>query len=387
MGAAACRLQTFLYQGLCALGFRALVAFMKNEPLLLIAVLFLALGCFPSRSHAQSANVKVPNKNQSAKYKSAIFKGSGNLIQSNSYASTIGGGQSNKVSLAVTNAVIGGGFGNAVAAAFSTVSGGIQNSNSGISATISGGYLNQVGAEGAFVGGGAANAADGLRAVVAGGYDNIASGPHSVVPGGFGNEAEAAYSLAAGKHAVAQHSNSFVWGSYPGPAIRFTTSAASESFTVRAPGGVRFITTLATNNITATNAAGTNGVALVPNGTAWATLSDSNAKTAVKAVNAREVLTRLSRLPVTEWEYRHDPNRRYFGPMAQDFHAAFGLGNDDRTINTLDADGVLFLSVKGLVEELRERDKAIDELKMKSAAFESELRTIREQLSKLPPGN
>jgi hypothetical protein len=48
---------------------------------------------------------------------------------------------------------------------------------------------------------------------------------------------------------------------------------------------------------------------------------------------------------------------------------------------------VLFLSVKGLVEELRERDKAIDELKMKSAAFESELRTIREQLSKLPPGN
>jgi hypothetical protein len=48
--------------------------------------------------------------------------------------------------------------------------------------------------------------------------------------------------------------------------------------------------------------------------------------------------------------------------MAQDFHAAFGLGNDDKTINTLDAGGVLFLSVKALVEELRARGKTIDEL-------------------------
>lgn len=59
---------------------------------------------------------------------------------------------------------------------------------------------------------------------------------------------------------------------------------------------------------------------------------------------------------------RRDPNRKCFGPMAQDFHAAFGLGNDDKTINTLDAGGVLFLSVKALVEELRARGKTIDEL-------------------------
>jgi len=82
---------------------------------------------------------------------------------------------------------------------------------------------------------------------------------------------------------------------------------------------------------------------------------------------------------VTEWEYKHDPHRRYFGPMAQDFHAAFALGSDDKTINTLDADGVLFLSVKGLIEELKERDAKIEKL-------ERELGAFREQLqSQFPP--
>jgi hypothetical protein len=57
----------------------------------IVAVLFAAL-TLPTQTFAQSTNVKTPNKNQSAKFKSAIFKGSGNLIESNSYASFIGGG-------------------------------------------------------------------------------------------------------------------------------------------------------------------------------------------------------------------------------------------------------------------------------------------------------
>ncbi len=141
-----------------------------------------------------------------------------------------------------------------------------------------------------------------------------------------------------------------------------TRSFADHCFAVRASGGARFYTATSGTNV---------GVSLGSGGTAWASLSDSNAKTAVEAVDAREVLVKLSRLPVTEWEYKHDPHRRYFGPMAQDFHTAFGLGNDDKTISTLDADGVLFLSVKGLVEELKERDRKIAELEMRSAEFEA----------------
>jgi len=100
--------------------------------------------------------------------------------------------------------------------------------------------------------------------------------------------------------------------------------------------------------------------------------------------------------------------------MAQDFHAAFGLGSDDKTISTLDSDGVMYAAIQGLVEEIKLRDDKItkleawsrelgarsraeiDELKMKSADFEAkvseldelkaELRALREQLQgSLPP--
>ena len=101
-------------------------------------------------------------------------------------------------------------------------------------------------------------------------------------------------------------------------------------------------------------------------------------KTKVTAVDARAILSQLSQLPVTEWEYKHNPKRRYIGPMAQDFHAIFGLGEDDKGIGTLDSDGVMYAAIQGLVEELKDRDKAIEDLK-------SELQAIREQLSNLPP--
>ncbi|MCS6771036.1 MAG: hypothetical protein NZ740_03300, partial [Kiritimatiellae bacterium] len=64
-----------------------------------------------------------------------------------------------------------------------------------------------------------------------------------------------------------------------------------------------------------------------------------------------KVLEGVKTLPLSSWEYKADPNdRRYIGPMAQDFQAAFGLG-DDKTINTLDADGVLFAAVQALAKE------------------------------------
>lgn len=55
------------------------------------------------------------------------------------------------------------------------------------------------------------------------------------------------------------------------------------------------------------------------------------------------------------------------GPMAQNFRAASGLGSEDKTTSTLHGDGVRYTTILSLVEELRERDKSIDELKAKSA--------------------
>jgi len=289
------------------------------------------------------------------------FVGSGeaNIVDADHAAIT--GGRLNTA--AGSQAFIGGGGGNIIdsGAAFSVVSGG-QSNAVGLSSSN------------AFVGGGSFNFVEaGTDVTIAGGSFNKARGVGATVPGGAYNDAFGDDTFAAGVQSKATNTGSFVWGGTLGVD---TTSTNDYSFTVRAPGGVRFITTTATDSLEITNTGGVNGVALAPGGTAWQTLSDSNAKTAVKAVDARAVLAKIKELDVTEWEYKHDPKRRYFGPMAQDFHEAFGLGSDDKTINTLDADGVLFLSVKGLVEELKERDEVIEELKTKLESFEQRLNSL-----------
>jgi len=155
---------------------------------------------------------------------------------------------------------------------------------------------------------------------------------------------------------------------------------------VRAPGGVRFIT--ATNN-------SLTGAILLPNATQWTVLSDRESKTDFQSIKPREVLSKLAAMPVTSWKYKHDPSRRYIGPTSQDFMAAFHLGDYDKGINALDADGVTFAAIKGLVEELKERDKAIEELRAKSDKVDQledrnreltrQLEAINQRLDLLPP--
>ncbi|HUU95494.1 MAG TPA: peptidase S74, partial [Phycisphaerae bacterium] len=64
-----------------------------------------------------------------------------------------------------------------------------------------------------------------------------------------------------------------------------------------------------------------------------------------------------------------DASIRHMGPMAQDFHAAFGLGEDPLRISTIDADGVALAAVKAL--EARTR------------ALQDENQELRETLAEL----
>jgi hypothetical protein len=185
------------------------------------------------------------------------------------------------------------------------------------------------------------------------------------VPGGEYNVAGGEGSFAAGVKAKATNNHSFVWGGSPDVD---TESSTNGQFLVRAPGGVRFISTTNTS-LGTTN----NGVQLAAGGSSWGSLSDSNAKTDIQPLDHRQTLTRLAELPVTKWRYKHDSSREYIGPMAQDFHAAFQLGTDDKHITTLDADGVTFSAIKGLLEELREQQRQIRNL-------EQTVESLREQL-------
>jgi hypothetical protein len=170
-------------------------------------------------------------------------------------------------------------------------------------------------------------------------------------------------------NAKATNNYSFVWGGDPNVD---TVSTNASSYTARTPQGVRFISGT-TNGVDA-------GASLAPNATDWAALSDSNAKTSVTVVDHRSILRKLEALPVTSWQYKHDPKRRYIGPMAQDFRAAFGLGYDEKHISTLDTDGVALSAIKGLAQELEAQDAVLAEREAKIRSLENAVDELRRQL-------
>ena len=91
--------------------------------------------------------------------------------------------------------------------------------------------------------------------------------------------------------------------------------------------------------------------------------SDRSMKKDIAPVAPREILAELEALPISTWRYRDDPNVRHLGPMAQDFHAAFGLGSTPTGIDAVDADGVSLAAIQGLaalVRELQARVRTLD---------------------------
>lgn len=78
-------------------------------------------------------------------------------------------------------------------------------------------------------------------------------------------------------------------------------------------------------------------------------ISDRNLKTEFAAIDPAEVLRQVVDLPLSTWRYRKDePGVRHLGPMAQDFHATFGLWDRDTMIFPLDASGVSMAAIQGL---------------------------------------
>jgi hypothetical protein len=110
--------------------------------------------------------------------------------------------------------------------------------------------------------------------------------------------------------------------------------------------------------------------------TAFNPSSDRDRKENLEPVNPREVLDKVAAMPMASWNFKTDPAIRHLGPMAQDFHAAFGLGTDDRHIATVDADGVALAAIQGLNQKLEEQRR---ELSVKSA----EIQELRQALAEL----
>ena len=107
----------------------------------------------------------------------------------------------------------------------------------------------------------------------------------------------------------------------------------------------------------------------------WTDSSDRNAKEHFAPLDGKEVLARLVRLPVSTWNYKaEDPSIHHAGPVAQDFRAAFGLGQDDRHIAALDANGVALAAIQGLNQkleaELKQKEAKVSALEQRLAELE-----------------
>jgi uncharacterized coiled-coil protein SlyX len=125
------------------------------------------------------------------------------------------------------------------------------------------------------------------------------------------------------------------------------------------------------------------GAYLHTNGT-WTNASDVNRKHLFAAVSGEDVLGRLRAMPITSWSYRtENTDVRHIGPMAQDFRAAFGLGDDDKVISTVDADGVALAAAQALEARTAEQQKRIDALEAQNASQARELAEMRARMERL----
>ena len=270
----------------------------------------------------------------------------------------IGGSSANSVSPGVSGATIGGG-------GFS----GLENRASASLGTVAGGADNTAGAFLAVVSGGLSNTASGNYAGVTSGSGNTASGTAAFVAGGAANAAGGDFSFAAGSLARASHDGSFVWSDSSGAA--FGSTAANE-FSARATGGVRFVS--------AVNGSGnpTAGVSLAPGSGSWSSLSDRALKRNFAPVDGDSVLARIAGLPISTWGYKaQKPSIRHLGPTAQDFARAFGLGEDQRHIDTIDSEGVSLAGIKALYSLVQVQQRQLAEQRRDLSVLKHEVARLQ----------
>ena len=129
-------------------------------------------------------------------------------------------------------------------------------------------------------------------------------------------------------------------------------------------------------------------VTVIEGQVAFTASSDKTKKENFKPVDGEEVLGKIRGFELSSWNFiGHDPKKfRHYGPMAQDFFAAFGddgLGQigSETTINSGDLAGILMIAVQALEKrtaELKQNEaqmavlaSKVEKLKAKHAYFET----------------
>lgn len=337
---------------------------------------------------------------------------------------TISGGRVNSVGANATSASIGGGMNNVVSGAYGTLGGGSLNSVSNICGTIGGGSNNRVTGSFGTVPGGENNSA-GAWALAAG-YrakanhsgafvwaDKQESDFASTVNNQFSVRAAGGVRLAAdvqigtgsGDYRRLQlgggNSDGFLYGSFPRFAdgvhlsYNYYANAAGQNKVIHPDGATSRLTvgygfvSLSVGGVGSAPtlerlAANGNGVTVF--GT-FNNSSDRAAKQDFEPIDPATILGKVIGLPLCEWSYKEDPTTRHIGPMAQDFHAAFRVGTDERHIAPLDEGGVALAAIQGLDQKLEDRtltaERRIKQLETENAALQARVESMEETLKRL----
>jgi trimeric autotransporter adhesin len=124
---------------------------------------------------------------------------------------------------------------------------------------------------------------------------------------------------------------------------------------------------------------GNTTVTVIEGQVAYTFTSDRNQKENFQPVDGELVLRKISGLNLASWNYiGHDPTQfRHYGPVAQEFFAAFGhdavgtIGTD-KTINSGDVEGILMIAVQAL----EKRTEELDTLKAQNAELKARLEKL-----------
>jgi hypothetical protein len=99
-------------------------------------------------------------------------------------------------------------------------------------------------------------------------------------------------------------------------------------------------------------------------------LSSRTAKEGFETIDGNALLEKIDALPIGTWHYIAAPDK-HLGPVAEDFHQAFGLGTTDKMIAPSDMAGVALAAVKALQDQVQQRDRQIEALERRLGEIEA----------------